>query len=289
MDKLKNNIDQLFANKIFTTVFVVYTSIFAAHIAPKLPKRILQLFNADITKIIFMGFIVYSASKNMAIGLVTAIGLIILMQSLRSLENKERVINKITESTQIVSDSKVQMINGLIANKEVDSSQKSVLLDNIMQSAASDKHKFNSGLIAMQAEPEQTSQIIDKLYTGVTNQSNTVNMTHRLIKSKPNYIIRVVKNLLQSPIDEEVKAVTIIKVLKSDIPPKVKIYALKKVKKSTLPVETKNMIFDHLENKSKNEHFVQDFEPQVLTKEDFIGDEENPYNRILSFLETNEK
>jgi hypothetical protein len=254
MDKLKNYMDKLFANKTFTTVFIVLSTVFAAHIAPKLPKNILKLFNADITKIIFMGFIVYSASKNMQIGLVTSITLIILMQSLRSIENKEKIINKITNSIQITSDSKVEMINGLLESKEVKQEQKLVLFDNIMQSAASDKHKFNSGTVLIQTEPTQTSLIIDKLYSGVSNTTNKVNMTHRLIGSKiikPNHIIRVIKHLLKSSIEEEVKAVTIIKVLKSNIPSEIKIYALKKVKKSNLLIETKNMIFDHLENKSK--------------------------------------
>ena len=286
MDRLKNHMDQLFANKTFTTVFVILTTVFAAHIAPKLPKRILKVFNADITKIIFMGIIVYSASKNMAIGLVVAIALIILMQSLRSIEDKERIINKITQSTQITSDSKVGMINGLLESKVVEQEQKLVLLDNIMQSAASDKHKFNSGTLLIQAEPGQTSQIIDKLYSGVSDTTNKVNMTHRLIGSKtikPNHIIRVVKHLLKSSIDQEVKAVAIIKILKSNIPSEIKIYALKKVKKSSLSIQTKNMIFDNLENKSKPENFVQEYNVQILTKEDFVEDKKNPYNRIQLF------
>ena len=286
MDRLKNHMDKLFANKTFTTIFVVLTTVFAAHIAPKLPKSILKVFNADITKIIFMGFIVYSASKNMAIGLVAAIALIILMQSLRSIEDKERIISKITQSTQITSDSKVGMINGLLESKEVEQEQKLVLFNNIMQSAASDKHKFNSGTLLIKSEPKQTSQIIDKLYSGVSNTTNKVNMTDRLIGSKtikPNHIIRVVKHLLKSSIEEEVKAVTIIKVLKSNIPSEVKIYVLKKVKKSNLLIETKNMIFDHLENKSKSENFVQESNIQISIKEDFIQDEKNPYDRILTF------
>ena len=169
MDRLKNHMDQLFANQTFTTIFVVLTAIFAAHIAPKLPKQVLKVFNADITKIIFMGFIAYSSTKNMSIALVTAIGLVILMQSLRGLEVKERIMNKINSSSQITSDSKIGMINGLLASKEVNKEQKNGLFDNILSSAASDKHKFNSGLILLQAEPKITSKIIDKLYTGVIN------------------------------------------------------------------------------------------------------------------------
>jgi energy-converting hydrogenase Eha subunit E len=251
--KLKNQMDQLFANKIFTTVFVVITTVFAAHIAPKLPKPILKLFNTDIFKILFMGFIAYSATKNMAIGLVAGIALVILMQSLRQIEDKERVVNKITESSQITSDSKVSMINNMLSNKQVSPELKSDLINNMMNSIASDKHKFNSGLILMRSEPEQVKQTIDKLYQGVKQEQNKINMTHRLVGLNDKYTPRVLKNLIKSPICEETKAVTIIRILHTDtISPKFKLSALRKIKKSPhLSNQTKNLILDQMEDKTK--------------------------------------
>ena len=286
--KIKTQMDELFANKTFTTVFVIITTVFAAHIAPRLPKRVLQLFNADIVKILFMGFIAYSATKNMAIGLVTAIVLIILMQSLRGIEDKERIINKITQSSQITSDSKVAMINNMLANKDISQEQKTELISNVMNSAASDKHKFNSGLVLMGSEPDQIKQTIDKLYQGVKGAQNKINMTHRLVGINDKYTSRVVINLIKSSIDEETKAITIIKLLKTDISNKVKLRILKKSKKSsTISVETNNMILDHVEEKKAIENFSQD-NIKILTKKDFIGDENNPINKILTYLENNE-
>lgn len=288
--KLKIQMDQLFANKTFTTIFVVVTTVFAAHIAPRLPKRILQLFNADIFKIIFMGFIAYSATKNMAVGLVSAIALIILMQSLRGLENKERIINNISQSAQITSDSKVAMINNMLGSKDVSIEQKSDLINNVLNSIASDKHKFNSGLVLMKSEPQQINQTIDKLYQGVKNEQNKINMTHRLVEINDKYTSRVLVNLIKSSINEETKAVTIIKILNTGVSSDVKLRVLKKIKKSkSMSVQTKNMILDHMEDKNKKlfENFDQD-NVTILTKEDFIGDEDNPINKILTFLETNE-
>jgi len=278
MDQLKTHMDQLFANKTFTTIFVVVTTVFAAHIAPTLPKKVLKLFNADIVKILFMGFIAYSATKNMAIGLTTAILLIILMQSLRSIENKDRIINKITESSQPTSDAKIRMINGMLESTQISGEQKSGLLNSIMQSAASDKHKFNSGMIVINSEPGKTMEVIDKLYSNVKDNKNKINMTHRLIGEnslKSTHVLKIVKYVLKSSIEEEAKAVTIIKVLKDNIPPTLKIAAIKKVKKSKLSNETKNMIFGHLEQKPTFEKFEQGDNVQMLDK-------------VINWIETNQ-
>ncbi len=261
MDQLKKHMDQLFANKTFTTVFVVVTTVFASHIAPTLPKNILKLFNADIVKILFMGFIAYSATKNMAIGLTAGILLIILMQSLRSIEDKERIIKKITESSQPTSNAKVGMINGMLGSTQISGEQKSDLLNSIMQSAASDKHKFNSGMIMIKSEPGKTSEVIDKLYSNVKGNNNKINMTHRLIGENnlnSTHVLKIVKYVLRSSIEEDAKAVTLIKVLKSNVHPQVKVIAIKKVKKSKLSNQTKNMIFGHLEQKPSFEKFEQD-------------------------------
>ena len=60
----------------------------------------------------------------------------------------------------------------MLANKDIQQEQKSELISNIMNSAASDKHKFNSGLVLMEAEPKQSKQTIDKLYQGVKDEQN---------------------------------------------------------------------------------------------------------------------
>lgn len=279
MDQLKKHMDQLFANKTFTTIFVVITTVFASHIAPTLPKNILKLFNADLVKILFMGFIAYSSTKNMAIGLTTGILLIILMQSLRSIEDRERIINKITESTQPTSDVKIGMINGMLGSSQVSGEQKTGLLNSIMESAASDKHKFNSGMILIKSEPKRTGEVIDKLYLNVKDNKNKINMTHRLIGEnnlKSAHVLKIVKYILKSPIDEEAKAVTIVKVLKAEITPLTKKMGVKKVKKSNLSNETKNIILGHLEQKPKIEKFEQDNRIEQL-------------NQVINWIENNEQ
>jgi len=260
MDQLKKHMDQLFANKTFGTIFVVITTVFAAHIAPTLPKKILKLFNADIVKIVFMGFIAYSATKNMGIGLTAGILLIVLMQSLRSIEDKERIINKITESSQPTSDAKIGMINGMLGSNQISPEQKSDLLKSVMESAASDRHKFNSGMIVIKSEPEKTTEVIDKLYSNVKDNTNKINMTHRLIGENnlnSTHVLKIVKYILKSSIEEETKAVTVVKILKSNIHPQAKVSAIKKVKKSNLSNQTKNIIFGHLEEKPSFEKFEQ--------------------------------
>ena len=246
MNKLKNNIDKLFENQIFITIFVIIVSVFASHFAPKLPKKILQILNADIIKIIFMGFIAYSATKNMAIALVTAIALVILMQSLRSLDTQDKIINKITETTQVTSDSRVKLINQMIKNPNIETAQKISLLNNVMDSIASDKHKLNTGILLINSNPSISKEVIDKLYSLETNikPHNIVNMSNRLLSehNSKKHIPNIITYILKLPIEDNIKKDIIIKVLKKNIDQDIKVKIIKKIKKSNISITLKNEI-----------------------------------------------
>ena len=250
MDELKNYIDKLFENQTFITIFIITVSVFAAHIAPKLPKSILKMFNSNIVKIIFMAFIAYSATKNIGVSLVTSIALLIIIQSLRSLENQEKFINKITETTQVTSNSRVKLIGQMIENPNIDIEQKVTLVNNVMDSIASNKHKFNTGLLLINSNPETQTQVIDKLYDQKTNikPNNIVNMSYRLIFGNyvsDKHIPKIIIHILKLPIDDNEKKNIIITVLKSDINKKTKVRIIDKINKSdVISMELKNEIIN---------------------------------------------
>lgn len=250
MDELKNYIDKLFENQTFITIFIITVSVFAAHIAPKLPKSILKMFNSNIIKIIFMAFIAYSATKNIGISLVTSIALLVIIQSLRSLENQEKFINKITETTQVTSNSRVKLIGQMIENPNIDIEQKVTLVNNVMDSIASNKHKFNTGLLLINSNPETQTQVIDKLYDQKTNikPNNVVNMSYRLIFGNyvsDKHIPKIIIHILKLPIDDNEKKNIIITVLKSDINKKTKLRIIDKINKSdVISIELKNEIIN---------------------------------------------
>jgi len=246
MDELKNNIDKLFENQTFITIFIIIVAVFSAHIAPKLPKSVLKMFNSNIVKIIFISFIAYSATKNMGISLVTSIALVIIIQSLHSLDIQEKFINKITETTQITSDSRVKLICQMIKNPNIDVEQKVSLVNNVMDSIASNKHKFETGLLLINTNPETQSQVINKLYDPNTNIKpyNVVNMSNRLIFGNyisEKHIPKIIIHILKLPIDDDEKRNIINTVLKSHINKETKLRIINKISKSGI-VELKNEI-----------------------------------------------
>jgi hypothetical protein len=255
MNSLKKNIDKLFENQVFNTIFIIFISIFAAHFAPRLPKKILYLFNADIVKILFMAFIAYTSTKNMGIAIITAIALIILMQSLRSIQTQDKIIDKITESTQITSDNRIKLIGQIISNPNTEKEQKMSLFNNVLNSIASDKHKFNTGMLLLKSLPESSTDfklaVIDKLYSPKSNikPENIINMSQRLLSGRQiseNHIPRVIKHLLKSPVDNETKKKIIFEVLNTSINPKIKIIIMKRIKKSNVSVNFKNEIIEKI-------------------------------------------
>ena len=251
---LKEKIDKLFENQIFITCFVIFVSVFASHFAPKLPNKILKFFNTDVIKIIFMAFIAYASTKNMSIALVTAIALIILIQSLRALETQKKLINKITESTQVTSDSRIKLIQQIIQNPTVEDDQKLMLINNVMNSIASDKHKFDTGMLLIKTYPDSSikSEVIDKLYSVDTNikPQNIINMSNRLLSNNNLYetdIPVIITNILKSKISDDVKKNIIIKVLKTDIDSKIKINIMEEIKKNrNISITLKNQIIESL-------------------------------------------
>jgi len=250
MDELKNYIDKLFENQTFITIFIITVSVFAAHIAPKLPKSILKMFNSNIVKIIFMAFIAYSATKNIGVSLVTSIALVIIMQSLRSLEYQEKFIDKITETTQVTSDSRVKLICQMIENPNIDIEQKVSLVNNVMDSIASNKHKFDTGLLLINTNPETQSQVINKLYDPNTNikPNNVINMSNRLIFGNyisDKYIPKIIMHIIKLPIDDDEKKNIINTVLKSHINKETKQRIINKINKSDIiSIELKNEIIN---------------------------------------------
>jgi len=251
MNKLKNNIDKLFENKLFITIFVIFVSVFASHFAPKLPKKILQLFNSNIFKILFMTFIAYSATKNIGIALVSSILLVILMQSLRSLEMKNKITDKILETTQITSESRIKLINQMIENPNIETKQKIILLNNVMNSVASDKHKFNTALLLINSKPSTFSKVIDKLYSPETKikPKNIINMSHKLLSGKyisKKYIPKIIVYILKLPIEENKKKEMINQVLIKN--PNLKVKIINKINNSTISLTLKNEFMNILNN-----------------------------------------
>lgn len=277
INNLKNYIDKLFENNIFNTMFVIIVTVFAAHFAPRLPKKILYLFNNNIFKIIFISFIAYSATKNMKIAIVSSIALVIIIQSLNFIETRNKIIKKIKESTQIVSDNRIKVINKMIENPIVEKRQKIALVDNVMKSIASDKHKFNTAISFINSLPAPSPvtqfKIIKKLYSDDTNirKENIINMSKRLLLNKKickKNIGKITKLMLNSNIQSSDKKNIIIDIIKK-INPKIKILIMKKIKDSNISNHHKNKIIKNIKNinskinKKTDNYIKQDIDQDI--------------------------
>ena len=286
INNLKNNIDKLFENNIFNTMFVIIVTIFAAHFVPRLPKNILYLFNNNIFKIIFISFIVYIATKNMKIAIVSSIALVIIIQSLNFIETRNKIIKKIKESTQIVSDNRIKVINKMIENPIIEKRQKISLVDNVMKSIASDKHKFNTAISFINSLPAPSPatqfKIIKKLYSDDTNikKENIINMSKRLLLNEKickKNIGKITKLMLKSKIHSSDKKNIIIDIIKKIINPKIKILIMKKMKKSNISNHHKNKIIKNIKNinskiNKKTDNYIKQNINQDVINQDVINE-----------------
>ena len=124
-----------------------------------------------------------------------------------------------------------------------------------MQSIASDKHKYNTGLIYMNSCPKKISKIINKLYKSNMKSNNILTMSNKLLDIPDNnYIIG--SNIIKSNINDEDKKQIIIRILNSDMKAKKKIKIMKKMIKSDMKTVNKNNIINLLNEKQIYENIV---------------------------------
>jgi hypothetical protein len=82
-------------NKIISTVVCLFLVLYASLAAPKLPKSITAIFKNTWFKLIFMFLIAYMATHNPAVAIISAVGLLITLQTLNAQETADQVINSV--------------------------------------------------------------------------------------------------------------------------------------------------------------------------------------------------
>jgi hypothetical protein len=91
-------------NKIISTVVCLFLVLYASLAAPKLPKSITQIFKNFWFKLIFMFLIAYMATHNPAVAIISAVALLITLQTLHGQDTADQVIytvqNRVRENFQ---------------------------------------------------------------------------------------------------------------------------------------------------------------------------------------------
>lgn len=85
----------IFEDKVGAAVLSLVIVLYAGLAAPKLPHAIAKLFANKIFKLLVLVFVAYTASKNTSIAIISAVALVISMQTLSKFEKGEEVIKEL--------------------------------------------------------------------------------------------------------------------------------------------------------------------------------------------------
>jgi hypothetical protein len=82
-------------NKIASTILCLFLVLYASLAAPKLPNSVTAIFKNFWFKLIFMFLIAYMATHNPAVAIISAVALLITLQTLHGQDTVEQVINTV--------------------------------------------------------------------------------------------------------------------------------------------------------------------------------------------------
>jgi hypothetical protein len=88
LSKFTNNFDALMKNKTFSTFIIVFITLYASSISPKLPSFITLLFKNTLFKIIFIFIIAYRSNENPQLSLLFAIIFVLTINAISDQEFK---------------------------------------------------------------------------------------------------------------------------------------------------------------------------------------------------------
>jgi hypothetical protein len=103
MESVNNMLDFVNNNKILSSVLGLFLVLYAAMAAPKLPKSVAKIFDNTYFKLGFMFMIGYLATKDPSTAIISAVGLLLTLQTLSSYEAAE----KFSSNSQSVSPKSV--------------------------------------------------------------------------------------------------------------------------------------------------------------------------------------
>ena len=102
IDNISSEIDSVlkpvFNDKVYGSIISLIIVLYAGLAAPKLPKTISKLFKSKIFKLIVLIVIAYTASKDASIAIITAVALVVSMQTLSKHEQTDKVVKEIADA-----------------------------------------------------------------------------------------------------------------------------------------------------------------------------------------------
>lgn len=114
----------IFEDKVGAAVLSLVIVLYAGLAAPKLPHAIAKLFANKIFKLLVLVFVAYTASKNTSIAIISAVALVISMQTLSKFEKGEEVIKELEKEVNDDDESVEEPLEETSENKIVSEGNK---------------------------------------------------------------------------------------------------------------------------------------------------------------------
>lgn len=166
LQNLATNFDNLMLNSYFSTIVIIFLTVYASFASPKLPNYVKKLFDNSIFKIIIISFIGYRANKDPQLSLIIAIAFIVTLNFLSEKETKESFQN--IETFQQLE----HFNNKLDTNQRIEAFDDNADLDSDSNTSNSDS---DSNASNSDSDTAVNPDIIIDPYTNTDNTSSETN------------------------------------------------------------------------------------------------------------------
>ena len=103
-DMITTNLEMVNNNKILSSVIGLFLILYAALAAPKLPKSVTLWFDNMWFKLGFMFLIAYMATKDPSVAIISAVALLVTLQTLSAQKTTENVIQSVQAKVESFAD-----------------------------------------------------------------------------------------------------------------------------------------------------------------------------------------
>ena len=101
---INNYLEPIFSNKVASSTISMLLVLYAGLAAPKLPRSISKLFKSNTFKLIILIFIAYTSSNNVSISIITAVCLVVSLQTLSKHEESEKIEHQVKHSEHHIDE-----------------------------------------------------------------------------------------------------------------------------------------------------------------------------------------
>ena len=101
---ITTNLEMVNNNKILSSVIGLFLVLYAALAAPKLPKSVTLWFDNMWFKLGFMFLIAYTATKDPSVAIISAVALLVTLQTLSAQKTTETVIQSVQAKVESFAD-----------------------------------------------------------------------------------------------------------------------------------------------------------------------------------------